>query len=332
MQSVVTLQNNLDEGRNCDALAALCRAGSDTLRLEILRALRRDSFGVQELAFIFSVPQPGMSHHLKVLSSSGLLETRRQGNSIFYRRPTIPPLTPLSALKKSLFEASDTLTLEKSVLQRIEKVYLERSRQSQSFFEKHAKEFIDRQRSLCELSQYLQNMCELLDLANLPKTSKVMEVGPGQGLFLKELASRFDSVVALDNSDEMLQMAQRELCSLGSKVEFIHSSLEGYGFERCFDAIVLNMVLHHSASPDVFFKEIGTRLVENGYLLLADLCAHSQSWTKESCGDLWMGFEPEELVVWASGADLEERHAMYLGLKNGFQIQLKLFQKVSTSR
>lgn len=73
-------------GAATDALAALCKATGDTLRLDILRVLRNDSFGVLELAQIFAMRQSGMSHHLKVLAKAGLVITRREGNSIFYRR------------------------------------------------------------------------------------------------------------------------------------------------------------------------------------------------------------------------------------------------------
>lgn len=71
---------------DCDELAALCKAGGDPLRLNVLRALANDSFGVLELAQIFATGQSGMSHHLKVLSQAGLVATRREGNAIFYRR------------------------------------------------------------------------------------------------------------------------------------------------------------------------------------------------------------------------------------------------------
>ncbi|MBU0836066.1 MAG: metalloregulator ArsR/SmtB family transcription factor, partial [Gammaproteobacteria bacterium] len=64
-----------------DSLAALCKAGGDALRLNVLRALASDSFGVLELAQIFAIGQSGMSHHLKVLTQAGLLATRREGNA-----------------------------------------------------------------------------------------------------------------------------------------------------------------------------------------------------------------------------------------------------------
>ena len=68
------------------SLAATFKAAGDPMRLEILRIMERDSFGVLELCKIFAVQQPSMSHHLKVLAKAGLVATRREGNSIFYFR------------------------------------------------------------------------------------------------------------------------------------------------------------------------------------------------------------------------------------------------------
>ncbi len=77
-----------------DPLAALCKAAGDSLRLNVLRALANDSFGVLELAQIFAIGQSGMSHHLKVLAQAGLVATRREGNAIFYRRSLPWPNAP----------------------------------------------------------------------------------------------------------------------------------------------------------------------------------------------------------------------------------------------
>src|SRR6187431_2932141 len=88
-------------------LANLLKAAGDPLRLEILRVLSQDSFGVLELCRIFSIKQSGMSHHLKVLTSAGLLSTRREGNSIFYRRAYLIPDSPLASLQQALFVSID---------------------------------------------------------------------------------------------------------------------------------------------------------------------------------------------------------------------------------
>lgn len=309
-------------------LLGVCKAAGDPLRLDILRVLSRDSFGVVELANIFSVPQPGMSHHLKILSQCGLLVTRRQGNSIFYRRAVVKVASELDALQASLYSAVDSVKVEEIYNKKISAVYKERSARSREYFERNADKFQENQGILCDLSQYVSNVKELLDVVTVPKDARVMEVGPGQGELLGELSNRFSKIVAIDDSEEMLALTKAKWSGKGGNIKFVNSSLENYSPDRpSFEAVVLNMVMHHMPSPAKAFQKLGRILTDKGFLLIADLCTHNQEWAKESCGDVWLGFDPQELKQWAEDAGLHEKQSSYLGLKNGFQIQLKLFQK-----
>jgi ArsR family transcriptional regulator len=309
-----------------DLLATICKAASDSLRIDIMRVLSNDSFGVQELAAIFSMPQPGMSHHLKVLSKSGLLVTRRQGNSIFYRRALLKDEGDLHDFQVSLFAAIDALAIGSEYLTKINRIYEERSAQSRMYFERNVDRFEENQGMLCELSQYLPSLKEILDLAHLSSASRVMEVGPGQGQLLIELATRFQQIVALDSSEEMLAMTKGKVATK-DKISFIKSSLEAYEPSGdVFDAVVLNMVLHHLPSPTRALCKLRDMVRSGGYLVIADLCTHNQEWTKTACGDVWLGFDPQDLRDWAQDARFVEDQSSYLGLKNGFQIQLKLFR------
>jgi len=323
-KETLALGERLEKNR----LAAVCKAASDPLRLDIMRVLNKDSFGVQELASIFGMPQPGMSHHLKILFKSGLLVTRRQGNTIFYRRALFTDDSELNAFQESLFTAIDAVPLSDEYSQKMNTVYKERSLLSRQYFARNVHKFEENQGMLCELTQYLPNLKELLDLMKLPKSARVMEVGPGQGLLLEELAKRFDKSVALDNSEEMLAFTQGKVVAKNKKIEFVNSSLEAYApTHLVFDAVVLNMVMHHMPSPAGAFQKLKKIISEHGYLLIADLCSHDQEWTKNSCGDVWLGFDPKDLNDWAKRAGFAEEQSLYLGLKNGFQIQLKLFSK-----
>jgi ubiquinone/menaquinone biosynthesis C-methylase UbiE len=310
------------------SLATLCKAASDPLRLDIMRVLSHDSFGVQELATIFHMPQPGMSHHLKILSKAGFLATRRQGNSIFYRRTLLKADSEFSDFQASLFLSIDALPLTDVYTQRIRKIYADRSSQSRLYFEKNVEKFEENQGMLAELSQYLPNLKEMLDLTRLPQSSRVMEVGPGQGDLLKELSKRFEQVVALDMSGEMLALTKGKVSSR-DRIEFVQSSLEDFDAkDKVFDAVVLNMVLHHLPSPQHSFQKIREILGKGGFLLIADLGSHNQEWARASCGDVWLGFDPQDLKEWAMSSGFSEDQSLYLGLKNGFQIQLRLFRAI----
>jgi ubiquinone/menaquinone biosynthesis C-methylase UbiE len=93
------------------------------------------------------------------------------------------------------------------------------------------------------------------------------------------------------------------------------------------DCVVLNMVLHHFAAPAEALKQLAALVNPGGSLLVTELCSHDQSWAREACGDLWLGFEQDDLARWAIAAGLVPGESLYVGLRNGFQIQVRHFQR-----
>src|SRR5690554_4023959 len=85
-----------------ETMAALLKAAGDPLRLQALQLLGYSSFAVLELAEILAMRQSGMSHHLKVLAKAGLVEQRRKGNTIFYRRQLPGPHATSGTLHRAL--------------------------------------------------------------------------------------------------------------------------------------------------------------------------------------------------------------------------------------
>jgi ubiquinone/menaquinone biosynthesis C-methylase UbiE/DNA-binding transcriptional ArsR family regulator len=310
-----------------DELAALCKAGGDPLRLNVLRALANDSFGVLELAQIFAIGQSGMSHHLKVLAQAGLVATRREGNAVFYRR-ALPHGELLGGiLHGALLAEVDELRLPDEVQTRIAAVHAQRAAASRDFFAKTADKFQAQQDLIAGLPQYRDSVLALLDALGFAAGATALEVGPGDGSFLPELARRFTRVVALDNSEAMLELA-RQRCAkeqLGNvELQLADALNDEIGAAEC---VVVNMVLHHFATPAEALKQLA-RLVQNGgSLLVTELCSHDQSWARTACGDLWLGFEQEDLARWADAAGLTPGESLYVGLKNGFQIQVRHFAK-----
>jgi ubiquinone/menaquinone biosynthesis C-methylase UbiE len=136
-------------------------------------------------------------------------------------------------------------------------------------------------------------------------------------------------VLALDNSPQMLAqagelVAERQLPNI-QLAEGDTSYLRAH--PQLFDCAVLNMVLHHTPSPATLFSDISLSLKERGVLLVTELCLHDQNWTQQACGDLWLGFAPEDLQEWAAASGLQEGQSVYFALRNGFQIQLRQFIK-----
>lgn len=310
-----------------DELAALCKAGGDPLRLNVLRALSNDSFGVLELAQIFAIGQSGMSHHLKVLAQADLVATRREGNAIFYRR-ALPHTEQVGGkLHAALLEEVDGLALPDDVQARIGLVHRQRATASQDFFARTAEKFRAQQDLIAGLPQYRESLLSLLDKLSFAPDATAVEVGPGDGGFLPDLARRFRHVTGLDNSSAMLELA-RNICEQKALHNVELKLADALSDANVFaDCVVLNMVLHHFAAPADALKQLANLLKPGASLLITELCSHDQSWAREACGDLWLGFEQEDLARWAIAAGLVPGESLYVGLRNGFQIQVRHFQR-----
>jgi len=311
-------------------LLAFCKASADTIRLDILRVLRADSYGVMELCQIFDLPQPGLSHHLKILNKADLVETRREGNSIFYRRAMIQTDHPLSAMKQCLFETIDSeVRLSSEISRRILEVNEERSRNSRQFFDKNAERFKENQDLIARYEQYAGSVADLIQNEVGNDHSCAIEIGPGDTQLLSLLNQNFSEVIGLDSSPEMLQLARSSVVDQQSGLRFeladITSQETACRFKDRAQLVVMNMVLHHIASPAAVFQSVHQMLTSGGSLLIIDLCSHDQDWAREICGDLWLGFDAGDLHNWASEADLYQSQSVFLGLKNGFQIQMHMY-------
>jgi DNA-binding transcriptional ArsR family regulator len=72
-------KRTLQPATDTSVITMLCKAAGDPLRMQILKVLQQNAYGVLELCAIFDIRQSAMSHHLKILSSASLVATRREG-------------------------------------------------------------------------------------------------------------------------------------------------------------------------------------------------------------------------------------------------------------
>jgi len=307
-------------------MVALCKATADPLRVDILRVLRAESYGVLELCAIFATPQSGMSHHLKVLARAGLVTTRREGNSIFYRRALVQAGHPLSSLIAQFYATIDRIEIAPETRRGCERIHRERAASSREFFRRNADRLKENQDLIAEFRHYRGCLSDLLANRGLAPDAAAIEIGPGESELIVLLASQCRTVLAVDNAREMLAKTRVTAQQNGlGNVSFLDGELTDVD-EPC-DLIVANMVLHHLPSPAQSFLAAAERLNPGGALLVSDLCRHDQDWTREVCGDLWLGFDPGELDDWARDAGLTVGQGAYIGLRNGFQVQARLFDK-----
>lgn len=304
-------------------LLGVCKASADKLRLQILGVLRNESFGVTELCQVFDVAQPNMTHHLKILAAAGLVQTRKEGTSVFYRRSIATDNDPCGDLKQQLCDTVDRQPVSSEVRQGLSRVHRQRAIRSQTFFARHADQISENQDLIAPIESYLPTLIEWLE--ELRSFSTAMEIGPGESPLLSTLADRFKKVTALDHARPMLDKARTQLNTQHPRrVRFLEADISTYDGPNV-DLIVLNMVLHHLPSPSSFFHDAARNLNDGGRLLIADLSPHEQDWARDSCGDQWLGFDPVDLTRWSEEAGFSPDKQSFLGLNNGFQIQLRQF-------
>ena len=87
------------------ALSAYMSAAGNETRLRMLFVLwRAGELCVCDLADIFEITQPAVSRHLKILREKGLVESRRDGQTIFYR---VCRASPFARMLVGLFSSRD---------------------------------------------------------------------------------------------------------------------------------------------------------------------------------------------------------------------------------
>src|SRR5699024_7474241 len=140
--------------------------------------------------------------------------------------------------------------------------------QSRAFFARHASDLSRQQELIADYEQYAEQACELLDRGrpNDRATGIALEIGPGDGRILTSLATRFKRVLALDNSEAMLEQARQQVieANLGN-VELVFGEWpeDAHRLPQV-DAVVFNMVLHHLPSPASALAAAAGRLKQDG--------------------------------------------------------------------
>lgn len=60
------------------------KALSDPIRREIINRLKKKNMTAGEIALLFPISKPSLSHHFSVLKNANLIESERKGQKIYY--------------------------------------------------------------------------------------------------------------------------------------------------------------------------------------------------------------------------------------------------------
>lgn len=152
----------------------------------------------------------------------------------------------------------------------------------------------------------------LLTSPHLPANADVLDLGAGSGFFTGRVADRMRSAhqrisfYAMDLTPSMLlAMPKRtEITPFIGLAENIKGSIRQaqrfFDIPLEFDAAFSTLMLHHSLQPQKVFESIHQVLKKEGKAIVVDLCEHGFKEFRTEMGDIYLGFNPEDIKKTAS--------------------------------
>lgn len=282
----------------------LYRVLAEPMRLRLLAAAAEEELSIGELAELFGEGQPNVSRHLAPLRRLGLLSERKEGTRVLVR---LSEAVRDDAVVSDALQSGRALCERDGVLNAIASLVRRRDAAAREFFAR-AQTSDETPSPPDELGAYLVALGALL-----PRRSLAVDVGTGEGRLLDVLCPLFDRVVALDREPAQLQRARvraehRGYTNLELLAGDLHERdvLSRVQLAGPADAVFASRVLHHAPRPAEAVAQLAALAQVGGSVLIIDYAAHDDERMRETQADVWLGFEPEELVRYARAAGLED--------------------------
>jgi ArsR family transcriptional regulator len=299
------------------------RALGEINRLRILLLLRQGELSVGELAQIMGQSQPRLSHHLKSLTTAGLVERLPEGSWVFYSLPIggdvrelIDRILPLIGEEGGAFELD---------LEQLQRVRETRARTAEDYFGEIADTW-DTVRALHYPNEKIE--AALIDLVDVGPSRRMIDIGTGTGRMLELFAERFEWSDGVDMSHRMLTVARANLERAGvGNVNVRQADAQALPFEDgCADLVTIHQVLHFIDEPERVLAEAARVLRPGGHLLIVDFAPHELEFLRTEHGHRRLGIRHERVAEWLGRAGLSAPDPHLLGQPNdadqGLSIQI----------
>jgi ubiquinone/menaquinone biosynthesis C-methylase UbiE/DNA-binding transcriptional ArsR family regulator len=294
MNHNLTTSNNSSAPLLADEPASLAQwftAIADPLRLRALRLLEMRELTVGELAKVLQSPQSTISRHLKVLSEAGWLIRRCEGAATFHRMM----FDCLPAYAQGVWAACRDQCVDSQQAaedsRRLDAVLAERRLDSRSYFGRVAGEWDDVRAEL-----FGRGFTPIAMLSLLDPSWTIADLGCGTGNAAEHLAPFVAKVVAVDQSEPMLDAASRRLDRFDN-IEFRTGDLESLPLDNnTVDVTVTLLVLHHSEDPSAPICEMFRVLKPGGSALIVDMYSHDHTEYRTTMGHKQLGFSAPQMT------------------------------------
>src|SRR5262245_40500390 len=268
------------------------RLAADPNRLRLLLLLEHEELSVAELQEILAKGQSQISTHLSQLKQAGLVDDRRTGKNAFYRL-TAP--TQLMELLRTAAREVPEATQDREALRL---VLRKRQDKMRRYFDELAGKF-GRQyvpgRSWKGIAEALLKLMPPMVIADL---------GAGEGTIAQLMAQRAKKVIAIDNSEKMVEFGSELARTHGiANLEYRLGDLEDVPIRTgTVDLAFFSQALHHAVHPEKAVSEAWRILKPNGRIAILDLNRHQFEEAREMYADLWLGFTEFEIEKYLKGA------------------------------
>jgi len=263
---------------------------TDPSRLRILMLVEREELSVAELQEILAMGQSRISTHLAQLRQAGLVEDRHNGKSSLYRsngagsKSFVELMSVLRQAAAEVPEAGHDSQALRLVLRR-------RQDKMRAYFDELAGKFGRHYvpgRSWKGLAETLLALMPPLVIADL---------GAGEGTFSQLLARRAKKVIAVDNSEKMVEYGAELARKHGVKnLEYRQGDIEDVPIRKAsVDLAFFSQALHHARHPQQAVAEAWRILKPGGRIVVLDLMRHTYEQARELYADLWLGFSEVEV-------------------------------------
>jgi ArsR family transcriptional regulator len=263
------------------------RVLADPNRVRLLLLVEREELSVAELQEILSLGQSTISTHLAQLKRAGLVADRRVGKNILYRSSGGQAGPLMEVLRTAAGEipeaAHDPEALELVLGRRRDRV--------RAYFDslagKFGREYVP--------GRSWKGLAEML-VALVPPL-RIADLGAGEGTVSLLLARRAERVIAVDNSERMVEYGAALAREHGvGNLEYRKGDLEALPIEdAAVDVALFSQSLHHAQHPERAVREAHRVLRGGGRILVLDLVRHHFEQARELYADLWLGFTAAEL-------------------------------------